>query len=62
MKLTYEAILNDPRLLERILVEARHERALAVHRLIIAPLKAFFTRRHAPPPQRETRYIRGRLA
>lgn len=34
MRLTYEAILNDPDLLARTLAEARHERSLAVHRLI----------------------------
>ncbi len=44
MKLTYQAILDDPRLIDAILVDARRDRALAVHRLIIAPLKAFFTR------------------
>ncbi|HYN12887.1 MAG TPA: hypothetical protein VET51_09630 [Burkholderiales bacterium] len=61
MKLTYEDVLNDPRLLDRVLADARHERSLAVHRLIITPIKAFFTRR-AARPQREIRYIRGRLA
>ncbi|MDQ5849630.1 MAG: hypothetical protein M3544_11790 [Pseudomonadota bacterium] len=61
MKLTYDAILNDPRLLDRVLAQARHERALTVHRLIIAPLKGFFSH-HAARPQREIRYIRGRVA
>jgi hypothetical protein len=39
MKLTYEALLNDPGLLERIEKQAHRERAEAVHQLIVAPLK-----------------------
>jgi hypothetical protein len=42
MKLTYEAILNDPRLLERLEAQARRERARAVRQLVVAPLKHFF--------------------
>ena len=42
MKLTYEAILNDPSLLERIEKQAHRERAAAVHQLIIVPIKAAF--------------------
>ena len=38
MKLTYEAILNDPSLLERIEAQARRERAKAVHELIVLPI------------------------
>ena len=48
--------------LEAINARARRERAEAVYRLIILPIKAFFTRRHAARPQREIRYIRGRVA
>ena len=55
MKLTYEAILNDHQLLSRVLQDARRERALAVHRLLIAPIKALFTPR---PPLRRTRMLR----
>ena len=33
MKLTYEAFLNDPRLRERVLADARRQRAQAVHDL-----------------------------
>jgi hypothetical protein len=40
MKLTYEAILNDPRLLDRIEKQAHRERAEAVHHLIVKPLSA----------------------
>jgi hypothetical protein len=49
MKLTYQAILDDPRLLDRVLAAARRERALAVHRLIISPIKALFTHHAARP-------------
>ena len=49
MKLTYEAILNDPRLLERIRVEAQRERAKAMHRLIVEPIKRLFAH-HATRP------------
>ena len=38
MKLTYEAILNDPSLLERVRVDAHRARAQAVHRLVIASI------------------------
>jgi hypothetical protein len=54
MKLTYEAILNDHQLLSRVLQAARRERALAVHRLLIAPILALFTR----PPLRRKRMLR----
>jgi hypothetical protein len=40
MKLTYEVILNDPSLLERIERQAHRERAAAVHELILNPLSA----------------------
>ncbi len=48
MKPTYDAVLNNPNLLPALLAEARRERALAVHRLVLAPLKGFFA--HAPRP------------
>jgi len=50
MKLTYEAILDDPSLLERIEHQARRERAKAVRELIVAPIKEFVTERAARPP------------
>jgi hypothetical protein len=63
MKLTYQALLDDPRLMDAILVNARRERAQVVHRVIVAPIKKFFdTRRHAAHAPREIRYIRGRVA
>jgi hypothetical protein len=48
--------------LEQINAKARRERAEAVYRLIIAPIQRFFTRRPAGSPQREIRYIGGRVA
>lgn len=55
MKLTYEAILNDPSLLDRVRVDAHRERALQIHRLVLAPVAAlmalpFKTRAHAARP------------
>ena len=47
MKLSYEAILNDPSLLERIRVDAHRERAEAIRRLIIEPIKHLFARHAA---------------
>lgn len=51
MRLTYEAILADPDLLHRVMAEARRERALAIKRLVFAPVAAFF-RRPKPDPKR----------
>jgi hypothetical protein len=42
--LTYEALRSDPKLIQPLLERARRERAQAVHRLLIAPIKALFTR------------------
>ena len=49
MKLTYEAILNDPSLLERIQTQAYRERAEAMHRLIVLPIKNLFADHAARP-------------
>ncbi len=49
MKLTYEAILDDPSLLERIERQARRERAQAVEEVVIEPIKRLFAG-HAPRP------------
>lgn len=49
MKLTYEAILNDPSLLDRVRVDAHRERAEAVHELIIVPIRQFFADHAARP-------------
>ena len=50
MKLTYEALLNDPELLARIEAEARRARAEAVRDVIIEPVKRFFTEHRAARP------------
>jgi hypothetical protein len=42
MKLTYEAVLNDPSLREEIERQAHRERARAIHELIVQPIKTFF--------------------
>lgn len=52
MKLTYEAILNDPSLLERVRSDAQRERAEAMHRLIVQPIQKLFAdhaARHRDP-------------
>jgi hypothetical protein len=49
MTLTYEAILNDPGLLERIERQAHRERARVVHELIVLPITRFFTDHAARP-------------
>lgn len=55
MKLTYQAILDDPSLLERIEKQAHRERAKAIDQLVLAPAAAllslpFKTRPHAARP------------
>jgi hypothetical protein len=42
--LTYEALVKNPDLLEALSRQARRERAEAVHRLIIEPIRKLFTR------------------
>ena len=49
MKLTYEAILNDPSLLERIRADAHRERAEYVHQLVVEPIKRLFADHAARP-------------
>jgi hypothetical protein len=44
MKLTYQAVLNDPGLLERIQADAHRERAETLHRLVVEPIKNLFAR------------------
>ena len=41
--LTYEAVQKHPELLQALIRRAHRERAEAVHRLLIAPVQAFFT-------------------
>lgn len=49
MKLTYEALLDDPTILDRIEAQARRARAEAVHEVIVAPVARLFAD-HAPGP------------
>jgi hypothetical protein len=49
MKLTYEAILNDPSLLERVRTDAHRERAEYMHRLLVEPIKRLFADHAARP-------------
>ena len=49
MKLTYEAVLNDPSLLERLEKQARRERAAAVRQLVVEPIRHFFADRATRP-------------
>lgn len=41
--LTYEKLTQNPQLLSALLQQAHRERAEAVHRLIIAPIKELFS-------------------
>ena len=47
MNLSYQAILDDPSLLDLIERQAHRERAEAVHRLIVLPITDFFADRAA---------------
>jgi hypothetical protein len=47
--LTFEAVTKNPELLRTLMAQARRERAQAMHRLIVEPIKSFFKSwRHAP--------------
>ena len=49
MKLTYEALLNDPSLIDRLHAEAHRDRAEAMHRLIVEPITNLFHSHAARP-------------
>lgn len=49
MRYTYEDLLNDPSVYARIRSEAQRERAEAVNRLIVQPIKNFFASHAARP-------------
>ncbi len=49
MRYTYEDLLNDPSVYERIRTDAHRERAEAVDRLIVQPIKNFFAGHAARP-------------
>ena len=50
--LTFEAITRNPELIQALMTQAHRERAEAVYRLIVAPIKSLFTPgdHHAPRP------------
>jgi hypothetical protein len=54
MRISFEDIVNDPDLVAKIRARAQRERAEAVHRLLIAPLKALFKQ----PRLRLSRWLR----
>jgi hypothetical protein len=43
--LTFEAVSRNPELLQALIRQARRERAEAIHRLIVEPIKSLFTER-----------------
>jgi len=45
---TYRDLLDNPELMERIVAQARRERAQAVSRLILAAIGRIFARREKP--------------
>jgi hypothetical protein len=49
MRYTYEDLLNDPGLYARIRNDARRERAEAIDRLIVQPIRNFFASHAARP-------------
>ena len=51
MRLTYEALIADPKLLDAMLAEARRERALAFHRYLVAPIARLFGRAQLERPR-----------
>ena len=42
--LTFEAVTRNPEIIRALMKQAHRERAEAVHRLIIVPIKSLFTR------------------
>ena len=42
-RITYDDMLRDPALLQTLIEEAHRARAKTMHRLMIEPVKAFFT-------------------
>ena len=41
---SYEAFQRNPELLQALLIQARRERAEALHRLIVSPFRRLFSR------------------
>lgn len=47
--ITFESLSRNPELMRALMEQARRERALAVHRLIIEPIKRLFSGHAAGP-------------
>ena len=46
--LTFEAVSRNPELLQALIRQARRERAEAIYRLIVEPVKSLFTVERSP--------------
>jgi len=58
--LTFEAASRNPELVRALMVQAHRERAEAVHRLIIEPIRSLFTRQVTASAERWGRWSTGR--
>jgi len=50
--ITFESVTRNPELLQALMRQAHRERAEAVHRLIVEPIKSFFSPLRLRPPVR----------
>jgi hypothetical protein len=53
--LTFEAITRNPQLIRALMTQAHRERAEAVHRLIVEPVKSLLARLSHRSPALQTR-------
>jgi hypothetical protein len=60
--LTFENVTRNPELIRALLEQARRERAEAMHRLIIEPIKRLFRGHAARTHLRHSRKARGAAA
>jgi hypothetical protein len=60
--LTFEHITRNPELVEAIVAQARRERAAAVHRLIVEPIRRLFRGHAARTHLRPSRKAGGAAA
>ncbi|HYG54752.1 MAG TPA: hypothetical protein VD965_05600 [Burkholderiales bacterium] len=58
-RITYEAVMSNPELLEAIHRQARRERAAAFDHYVFAPLKSFFRAGRLSPAPRGLKYHRA---
>jgi hypothetical protein len=59
MKVTYEMLRDNPDLVDALHAQARRERSAAMHRLVIAPLKAALRADRTSPAPRALKYHRA---